>query len=111
MEVDDNRDEAMGDELDSSLADSSSVSSLNPIGQFVPEPSAASSSNPAAVSVPDRASKISLAPGGQVMASNGSQGSVTVALHPLVIMNISDHWTRVKAQEKAEKKGTLRLAI
>jgi COP9 signalosome complex subunit 6 len=28
-----------------------------------------------------------------------SSGSVSVALHPLVIMNISEHWTRVSAQE------------
>ncbi|WAR22181.1 CSN6-like protein [Mya arenaria] len=28
-----------------------------------------------------------------------STGSVSVALHPLVIMNISEHWTRVRAQE------------
>jgi len=34
-----------------------------------------------------------------VMASPGTTGSVNVALHPLVIMNISEHWTRVKAQE------------
>ncbi|CAL1545560.1 unnamed protein product [Lymnaea stagnalis] len=34
-----------------------------------------------------------------VMASPGTTGSVAVALHPLVIMNISEHWTRVKAQE------------
>ncbi|ESO83905.1 hypothetical protein LOTGIDRAFT_236402 [Lottia gigantea] len=34
-----------------------------------------------------------------VMASAGTSGSVSVALHPLVIMNISEHWTRVKAQE------------
>lgn len=27
-----------------------------------------------------------------------STGSVIVKLHPLVVMNISDHWTRVKAQ-------------
>lgn len=33
-------------------------------------------------------------------ASSGhQQGSLTVALHPLVIMNISEHWTRTKAQE------------
>ncbi|RWS21551.1 COP9 signalosome complex subunit 6-like protein [Leptotrombidium deliense] len=29
------------------------------------------------------------------------QGSVLVSLHPLVIMNISEHWTRIKAQEGA----------
>ncbi|CAB4054126.1 COPS6 [Lepeophtheirus salmonis] len=33
-----------------------------------------------------------------VMASNGTQGTVSVSLHPLVIMNISEHWTRTKAQ-------------
>ncbi|XP_050389077.1 COP9 signalosome complex subunit 6 [Patella vulgata] len=38
-------------------------------------------------------------PSGGVMASAGASGSVSVALHPLVIMNISEHWTRVKAQE------------
>ena len=27
-------------------------------------------------------------------------GSVAVALHPLVIMNISEHWTRIKAHGK-----------
>lgn len=34
-----------------------------------------------------------------VMASSGTAGSVSVSLHPLVIMNISEHWTRTKAQE------------
>nr|CAG4640992.1 EOG090X08T4 [Eulimnadia texana] len=34
-----------------------------------------------------------------VMASSGVTGSVTVLLHPLVVMNISEHWTRVRAQE------------
>ena len=33
-----------------------------------------------------------------VLASSGSSGSVSVALHPLVIMNISEHYTRIKAQ-------------
>ena len=33
-----------------------------------------------------------------VLASSGSAGSVSVALHPLVIMNISEHYTRIKAQ-------------
>ena len=37
--------------------------------------------------------------GGDVMASSGVSGSVSVALHPLVIMNISEHYTRIKAQE------------
>ncbi|XP_013393595.1 COP9 signalosome complex subunit 6 isoform X1 [Lingula anatina] len=34
-----------------------------------------------------------------VMASSSLSGSVSVQLHPLVIMNISEHWTRVRAQE------------
>ncbi|CAH1781828.1 unnamed protein product [Owenia fusiformis] len=34
-----------------------------------------------------------------VMAGAGTTGSVSVSLHPLVIMNISEHWTRTRAQE------------
>ncbi|KAG8201551.1 hypothetical protein JTE90_011226 [Oedothorax gibbosus] len=34
-----------------------------------------------------------------LLAAPGTTGSVTISLHPLVIMNISEHWTRVKAQE------------
>nr|CAG4644915.1 EOG090X08T4 [Leptodora kindtii] len=33
-----------------------------------------------------------------VMASSAT-GSVSILLHPLVVMNISEHWTRVRAQE------------
>ena len=33
------------------------------------------------------------------MVHTGGQASLAVALHPLVIMNISEHWTRNKAQE------------
>jgi COP9 signalosome complex subunit 6 len=33
-----------------------------------------------------------------VMAPATAAPSVIVALHPLVIMNISEHWTRVRAQ-------------
>lgn len=32
-----------------------------------------------------------------VMATNVS-GSVSISLHPLVILNISEHWTRLTAQ-------------
>ncbi|KAG1678117.1 COP9 signalosome complex subunit 6 [Nymphon striatum] len=42
-----------------------------------------------------------------VMASCGTTGSVTVSLHPLVIMNISEHWTRIRAQEGQPKQGAL----
>lgn len=38
-----------------------------------------------------------------VMASAGTSGSVSVSLHPLVIMNVSEHWTRVRAQEGKPK--------
>ena len=41
-----------------------------------------------------------------VMAPSGS-ASVTIALHPLVIMNISEHYTRTRAQEEVkDTKGT-----
>ena len=42
-----------------------------------------------------------------VMASSGTTGSVTVALHPLVIMNISEHWTRIRAQEGKPTQGNI----
>jgi len=35
----------------------------------------------------------------KVMADSGVTATVSVSLHPLVIMNISEHWTRTKAQE------------
>jgi COP9 signalosome complex subunit 6 len=35
-----------------------------------------------------------------VMAAAGTTGSVSISLHPLVIMNISEHWTRVRAQQQ-----------
>ncbi|XP_058807280.1 COP9 signalosome complex subunit 6 [Phymastichus coffea] len=35
----------------------------------------------------------------RVMASSGTVGSVSISLHPLVIMNVSEHWTRLRAQE------------
>ncbi|XP_034943426.1 COP9 signalosome complex subunit 6 [Chelonus insularis] len=39
----------------------------------------------------------------RVMASSGTVGSVSVSLHPLVIMNVSEHWTRLVAQEGSEQ--------
>ncbi|KAH8407346.1 hypothetical protein KR215_007664 [Drosophila sulfurigaster] len=35
---------------------------------------------------------------GNIMAAAGTIASVTISLHPLVIMNISEHWTRFRAQ-------------
>jgi len=51
---------------------------------------------PGPVVLPPSAPSVSKA---AVMAGSGTLGSVTVSLHPLVIMNISEHWTRTKAQE------------
>ena len=52
-----------------------------------------------------------------VMASTGTTGSVSISLHPLVIMNVSEHWTRVRAQHdgspkqgKETKEVTCRMA-
>jgi hypothetical protein len=42
-----------------------------------------------------------------VMASSGTVGSVSISLHPLVIMNISEHWTRLRAQEGTAQQGNL----
>ena len=39
-----------------------------------------------------------------VMASSAT-GSVSILLHPLVVMNISEHWTRVRAQEGKAQQG------
>ena len=38
-----------------------------------------------------------------ILASIGSVSSIEVQLHPLVILTISDHWTRRKAQEGKEE--------
>ena len=46
-----------------------------------------------------------------VMATSGTVGSVSISLHPLVIMNISEHWTRLRAQEGAAQQGLLLMVI
>ncbi|XP_011138256.1 COP9 signalosome complex subunit 6 [Harpegnathos saltator] len=51
--------------------------------------------NPAMSATPTSAIK--------VMASSGTVGSVSISLHPLVIMNISEHWTRLRAQEGTDQ--------
>lgn len=43
--------------------------------------------------------------GSGVMASPATVPSVTVSLHPLVIMNISEHWTRIRAQNGSPQQG------
>ena len=44
-----------------------------------------------------------------VMAAATATGSVSVSLHPLVIMNISEHWTRVRAQEGKPMQGKISI--
>jgi len=51
--------------------------------------------NAAAVASPNNAFR--------VMASSGTVGSVSISLHPLVIMNVSEHWTRLRAQEGSDQ--------
>lgn len=40
-----------------------------------------------------------------VMASSTVVPSITISLHPLVIMNISEHWTRIRAQNGKPQQG------
>lgn len=40
-----------------------------------------------------------------VVVTTATAGSVTVSLHPLVIMNVSEHWTRLRAQEGSPQTG------
>lgn len=49
------------------------------------------------------------APIKNVLATSGTTGSVCVSLHPLVIMNVSEHWTRVRAQEGKPLQGQFLL--
>lgn len=41
----------------------------------------------------------------RIMASSGTVGSVSISLHPLVIMNVGEHWTRLRAQEGSDQLG------
>ena len=45
----------------------------------------------------------------RIMASSGTVGSVSISLHPLVIMNVSEHWTRLRAQEGSDQLGNCTL--
>jgi len=47
----------------------------------------------------------------KVMASSGTIGSVSISLHPLVIMNVSEHWTRLRAQEGSDQLGKISFLI
>ncbi|XP_008544805.1 COP9 signalosome complex subunit 6 isoform X1 [Microplitis demolitor] len=81
-------------EIDDNVALDNGSSSMEVVNQPVPEaapaPAGAGSSN-------------STSNSSRVMASSGTLGSVSVSLHPLVIMNVSEHWTRLRAQEGSEQ--------
>lgn len=47
----------------------------------------------------------------KVMASSGTVGSVSISLHPLVIMNVSEHWTRLRAQEGTDQLGKVLFVV
>lgn len=83
-------------EIDDNVALDNGSSSMEVVNQPVPEaapaPAGAGSSN-------------STSNSSRVMASSGTLGSVSVSLHPLVIMNVSEHWTRLRAQEGSEQLG------
>ncbi|KAF2367616.1 Rpn11/EIF3F C-terminal [Trinorchestia longiramus] len=40
---------------------------------------------------------------GRSVMAGGIPGSVSVSLHPLVLLNVSDHWTRQRAQQSQTK--------
>lgn len=53
-------------------------------------------------------------PGGgtkSVVVTTATAGSVTVSLHPLVIMNVSEHWTRLRAQEGSPQTGIIIIPL
>lgn len=80
------------------------VDSDNNIGEASTSNSATnttpSTSNPTATVKPTAESSAD-----SVMASPATVPSVTVSLHPLVIMNISEHWTRIRAQNGSPQQG------
>ena len=41
----------------------------------------------------------------QIVSGGGSSGSVSISIHPLVVMNVSDHFTRVKVQNDTNIRG------
>ncbi|KAK4320840.1 hypothetical protein Pmani_008326 [Petrolisthes manimaculis] len=110
MEVD----EEIGSEATPSSSSTQAVASTTPAA--VPE-SSCHASTPAmpiaAPTSPHPPPTQSSAPGGagetsetlssgggeSVMAAAGTVGSISTSLHPLVILNISEHWTRQRAQE------------
>lgn len=61
-----------------------------------------STSNPTVATKSSNESSIN-----SVMASPSTVPSVSVSLHPLVIMNISEHWTRIRAQNGSPQQGLI----
>lgn len=49
--------------------------------------------------------------GASVLAPSTIVPSVTVSLHPLVILHLSEHWTRIRAQEGQKQQGWLSYLV
>lgn len=64
-----------------------------------------SASSGPAVDPPNPTSPAPPTTGSKSVVTTATTGSVTVSLHPLVIMNVSEHWTRLRAQEGSPQTG------
>ncbi|CAG2117471.1 unnamed protein product, partial [Medioppia subpectinata] len=63
-------------------------------------------------SAPQEMDSESVAVGSSVMASTSvTTAAISVSLHPLVIMNVSEHWTRIRAQDNSVCEGTSGQAL
>lgn len=65
------------------------------------------STNPPATGSKSSSQSTATAASSNVMANPSVVPSVTVSLHPLVIMNISEHWTRIRAQGGMPAQGKM----
>lgn len=53
-----------------------------------------------------KSSEMDVAESERNVMAPGTTASVTCSLHPLVIMNVSEHWTRERAQDSSVQRGT-----
>lgn len=54
-----------------------------------------------------KSSEMDVAESDRSVMASGTTASVTCSLHPLVIMNVSEHWTRERAQNSSVQRGTI----
>ncbi|EAA12413.4 AGAP008156-PA, partial [Anopheles gambiae str. PEST] len=94
-------------DIDNESASATASTSTSASAAMPPTASTSKAASPPAVSDMEVASGSSGKPvpvqpeGRNVMASSATIPSVTCSLHPLVIMNIADHWTRNRAQKSS----------